>query len=104
MRTYQEQLSEVKEIIKRSPTLDIIECKEVIAEDGRRVLVRSVEAMKFGDSWDSTITHEIWDDKEMYQKNMPYDRARGLQCRMGITGGNEADLIAQFYQASSIHL
>lgn len=99
MKTYAEQRKEIEEMIKKSPMLDVVECKEVIAEDETRLLVRSVGAMKMAGRWFPTLNHELWFDKDKYERGIASETKgrRTLIYMMNITGANEEKLIQDFY-------
>ena len=98
MKTYAEQMVQVKELIKNNSALDEVELKEVIAEDDDRVLVRVVGAMKMGGKWWPTLNHELWYDKAKYKRGISSEalgRAQHIYMT-NITGSDEKTLIEYF--------
>lgn len=98
MKTYDEQLAQVKVLIKNNPSLEAVETKEVIAEDDERVLVRAVGAMNISGKWWPTLNHELWYDKEKYKQGIPSEhKGRAQHIYMtNITGSDEKTLIEYF--------
>lgn len=98
MKTYNEQLAQVKELIRDNPTLEAVETKEVIAEDDDRVLVRVVGAINISGKWWPTLNHELWYDKEKYKLGIPSEHTGRAQhiYMTNITGSDEETLIEYF--------
>lgn len=98
MKTFEEQRAEVNSVIKKSPKLEIVECKEIIAEDDDRLLVRSVGAMKVGTQWIPTFGHELWYNKIKYRQGIASEFIGNRQniYMMNIAGADEEVLITDF--------
>ena len=98
MKSYEEQRTEVEKVIKASPMLEDVECKEIIAEDDNRLLVRSVGAMKMNSHWYPTLNHELWNDKQKYYDGIASEFKGGahLIYMLNIAGANEDQLVKEF--------
>lgn len=103
MKAYDEQLAEVKELIRRNPSLEVVETKEVIAEDDNRLLVRVAGAMKLDGKWWPTLNHELWTDKEKFRQGIPSEVKGRTQCiyMVNITGSTE-DILIEYFNRHSV--
>ena len=78
MKSYDQQIKEIRQLINKGTKGERIVSREVIAEDEKHILVRSVDAyMDSSKNWQTSCNYELWSEKSRFLMDKPKEYKNG---------------------------